>query len=65
MYFAPASRVTPRCSYVAERTGEVRDSCASIDAARVLLGYEPVTSFEDGLAETVAFCRKSRDEGTG
>ena len=30
---------------------------ASIDVARELLGYEPVTNFEDGLALTVQWFR--------
>lgn len=36
------------------RVGEVRDSVADISAARRLIGYEPVTDLETGLAGTVA-----------
>ena len=41
------------------RAGDVRDSQADIDKARRLLGYEPLVSFEDGLAKTVAWYRES------
>jgi len=40
--------------YVAGRAGEVRDSLASIDKARDLIGYQPLVSFEEGLRRTVA-----------
>lgn len=36
------------------RVGEVKHSRACIDAARELLGYEPVMRFEKGLADAVA-----------
>lgn len=38
-----------------ERRGDVRHSLASIDKARVLLGYEPTHHFREGLQETVAW----------
>jgi UDP-glucose 4-epimerase len=38
-----------------ERTGDVRDSLASIEAARAAFGYAPVVGFEEGLARTVAW----------
>ncbi len=41
----------------AARVGDVRDSLASIDAARELIGYEPVVSFEEGLAQAIAWYR--------
>jgi len=41
------------------RAGDVRDSQADISKARRLLGYEPLVSFEDGLAKTVAWYRES------
>lgn len=34
------------------RVGDVRDSLASIERARTLLGYEPIVSLDDGLAQT-------------
>src|SRR5213593_3744317 len=43
--------------YVQGRAGEVRDSLASIDKARDLIGYQPVVSFEEGLRRTVAHYR--------
>lgn len=39
--------------FTAPRPGDVRHSRAAIDKARQLLGYEPVVSFEDGLAHTL------------
>ncbi len=41
------------------RPGDVKHSCADISLAKKLLGYEPVVSFEDGLARTVEFLRNS------
>ncbi|MBX3188081.1 MAG: SDR family oxidoreductase [Labilithrix sp.] len=40
--------------YVAPRKGDVRDSLASIDAARALLGYEPKVAVREGLRRTFA-----------
>jgi nucleoside-diphosphate-sugar epimerase len=45
------------------RAGEVRHSLASIEAARTLLGYEPVVSIETGLDRTIASIVKG-DLGT-
>lgn len=39
--------------YEASRTGDVRDSLASLDRVRAMLGYTPVVSLDDGLRETV------------
>ena len=39
------------------RKGDVRDSLASIDAARKLLGYEPKIKARDGIAKTFAAFR--------
>jgi nucleoside-diphosphate-sugar epimerase len=39
--------------YGPERTGDVRDSLASIEAARDAFGYQPKIGFEDGLRKTV------------
>lgn len=41
--------------FVAPRPGDVKHSRASIDKAQRMLGYEPVVSFEDGLARTLAW----------
>jgi UDP-glucose 4-epimerase len=42
------------------RPGEVRNSLASIDKARELVGYEPVVDFDEGLRQTVAYYRAHR-----
>jgi nucleoside-diphosphate-sugar epimerase len=46
--------------FSAEREGDVKHSQADISKARHLLGYEPVTSFEDGLKATVAWYQENR-----
>ena len=48
-------QVTPR--YAPPRPGDVRHSLADVTLARNLLGYEPIVSFEDGLRQTVEWCR--------
>ena len=45
--------------YAAGRAGDVRDSQADITKSRVLLGYEPIVSFEDGLRKTVDWYRSA------
>jgi UDP-glucose 4-epimerase len=47
--------VEPRCEFVEERIGEVKHSLACIDAARRLIGYEPIIHFEEGLGQTVEY----------
>ncbi len=51
------ARVNP--IYAAPRQGDVKDSQADISKARRILGYEPIVSFEEGLARTVAWYRDS------
>ena len=46
-------RVHPQ--YLPPRAGDVRDSLADITRAKQILGYEPVTYFDEGLAQTVAW----------
>jgi nucleoside-diphosphate-sugar epimerase len=46
--------------YAEARMGDVRDSQADIHKAKALLGYEPSVSFEDGLAQTIAWYRSAR-----
>jgi nucleoside-diphosphate-sugar epimerase len=41
-----------------ERAGDVKHSLADLSAANRLLGYEPIVSFADGLAPTVAWYDK-------
>ncbi|HEU5260423.1 MAG TPA: SDR family oxidoreductase [Gemmatimonadales bacterium] len=50
--------------YRSARAGEVRDSLASVDKARDLIGYEPTVTFEAGLALTVAHYRHGNGDGT-
>ena len=40
-----------------ERPGDVRHSLADLELARALLGYEPIVSLEDGIAQTFAWYR--------
>lgn len=42
-------------TYGPARDGDIKDSQADIQKARKLLDFAPVTSFEDGLAQTVAW----------
>jgi nucleoside-diphosphate-sugar epimerase len=44
-------------SYVEGRQGDVKDSQADISKAKQLLGYQPIVSFEDGLARTIEWYR--------
>ncbi len=41
--------------HVAPRPGDVKHSRAAIDKAQRMLGYEPVVSFDEGLARTLAW----------
>lgn len=40
------------------RAGDVQHSLASIDQAKRLLGYEPVSHFKEGMAETIEWYRQ-------
>ncbi|MDA0803851.1 MAG: SDR family oxidoreductase [Planctomycetota bacterium] len=51
MQSALGTAITPH--FEPTRAGDVRDSEASITAAHALIGYEPVTMFEQGLRETL------------
>lgn len=44
---------TVEARYEPSRTGDVRDSLASLDRVRTMLGYTPVVALDDGLRETV------------
>ena len=52
MQAALGTSIRPR--FESTRAGDVRDSEASIAAAKALIGYEPVTRFEKGLREALA-----------
>ena len=43
--------------YGPERAGDVKNSEASIEAARVAFGYAPAVGFEEGLQRTVEWYR--------
>ena len=53
--------VEPRCELAPVRPGEVMHSTASIEAARALIGYEPVVALETGLDRTVAYYAEERE----
>jgi nucleoside-diphosphate-sugar epimerase len=55
MRMLTGSTITAR--YGPPRPGDVRDSLADISRARSLLGYQPIVTFEDGIARTVAWYR--------
>lgn len=46
-----------------ERVGEVRDSVADISRAKQLIGYEPITALDEGLATTVDWYTGALREG--
>ena len=41
--------------YAAERVGDVKHSLADIGKAKKLLGYKPLVTFEEGLAQTIEY----------
>ena len=43
--------------YKEPRTGDVKDSQADITKAKMLLGYQPIVSLEEGLQRTLEWCR--------
>jgi UDP-N-acetylglucosamine 4-epimerase len=45
-------------TYREARSGDVRDSLADISLAKNLLGYQPTTEFEEGLASTIEYFTK-------
>ena len=47
-------------TYAEPRKGDVRDSQADIRKAKELLGYEPIVSFEEGIARTIDWYRSAR-----
>ncbi|WP_405578434.1 dTDP-glucose 4,6-dehydratase [Streptomyces sp. NBC_01190] len=49
-----------RVTYVADRKGHDLRYSLGIDKIRSELGYEPLTGFEEGLADTVAWYRDNR-----
>jgi nucleoside-diphosphate-sugar epimerase len=49
---------TIAATYGPTRIGDVRDSQADISAAQEVFGYSPIVTFEDGLAQTLAWSRE-------
>jgi nucleoside-diphosphate-sugar epimerase len=47
-----------RPTYAPPRAGDVKHSSADTSLARKVLGFEPVVSFKDGIAETVEWYKK-------
>lgn len=50
-------------SYEPERIGEVRHSVSSVELAKDVIGYEPTTTIEVGLAETVKWYAEQFGQG--
>ena len=46
-------------SHMAERTGDVRDSLASLEQAKQHLGYAPAVHLSEGLRHTVDYFRRT------
>ncbi len=44
--------------YKPDRAGDVKHSLADLSRAETLLGYDPITHFDDGLATTMAWYRE-------
>jgi nucleoside-diphosphate-sugar epimerase len=44
-----------RPTFAAPRPGDVRNSCAAIQAAHDLLGFTPIVTFKDGLQRTIDY----------
>jgi len=50
--------------YQEPRAGDVRDSQADITKAKMLLGYTPIVSLEEGLEKTLEWCRTESTAGS-
>jgi nucleoside-diphosphate-sugar epimerase len=57
---AAGRRVEP--TFGPRRAGDIAHSHADITLARQALGYEPVVSFHEGIARTVAWYRERMTE---
>jgi len=56
---------TVHARYEPARTGDVRDSLASLDRVRTMLGYTPVVALDEGLRETVRSLTGREPAGAG
>lgn len=52
------SRTDLAPQHLPERAGDVKHSLADLTVGKTLLGYEPVVSFKDGLAATLAWYKE-------
>ena len=48
-------RIDRHADYKGERPGDIKHSCADIQLAQSLLGYQPVVSFEDGMRRAIEY----------
>ena len=48
-------------NYLSPRAGDVRNSLADISKAQELLGYQPTTTFEEGLERTIEYFKLLHD----
>ena len=46
--------------YGDKRKGEIKDSFASVDKAKNLMGYKPLVSLEDGIKKSIAWYKNNR-----
>jgi UDP-glucose 4-epimerase len=56
------SGYTEPAQYTEERPGDIRNSLASVKAAREAFGYEPIVDFTEGLKRTVTWFREQLKE---
>jgi nucleoside-diphosphate-sugar epimerase len=56
---------TLRARYAPPRSGDVRDSLASLERAAEVLGYEPSVDLREGLRQTIESFRKARESERG
>lgn len=54
-----------RPTYGPQREGDVRDSQADISKAKTLLGYTPIVGLQDGLRQTLDWCRSELEHAAG
>lgn len=45
--------------YAGERPGDIKHSCADIQLAQSLLGYQPIVSFEEGMQRAIEYYRET------
>lgn len=49
---------SPEITFLPERKGDIKDSCADISLAHELINYEPSVYFENGIKRTVEYYNK-------